>query len=82
MISIFFCDPITFLILFNINVGGFAISICGANSRGIAESEERQPPLQALNRRSKLRGIHKEKKLSKEGTSSQLAEKIVKLKDE
>jgi hypothetical protein len=44
-----------------INIGGFAIPIRGASSRGITESQKRQPPLQAMNRRSKLRGIQKEK---------------------
>jgi hypothetical protein len=40
-----------------INIGGFAIPIRGASSRGITESQERQPPLKASNRRSEERGI-------------------------
>lgn len=46
-----------------INIGGFAIPIRGASSRGITKSQEHQPPLQASNRRSKLRGIQKENKM-------------------
>lgn len=48
---------------YQINIGGFAIPIRGASSRGITESQEHPPPLQASYRRSKLRGIQKENKL-------------------
>ena len=51
----------------SINVGGFAIPIRGASSRGITEPQEHQPPLKVRNPappktalRSKLRGIHYE----------------------
>jgi len=44
------------------NIGGFALPIRGASSHGITESQERQPPLQASNRHSKLPGNQKENK--------------------
>jgi hypothetical protein len=45
-----------------INIGRFAQAIPGASSWGITPSQEHHPPLKASNRRSELRGIHKENK--------------------
>jgi len=42
-----------------LKLSGFAFSIRGASSRGIPESQERQPPLKASTRCSKERGTQK-----------------------
>lgn len=51
--------------LIKINCSRFAQAIPGASSRSINLSQEHHPPLQASNRRSELRGIQIENKLTK-----------------